>query len=200
MFMIIDKFGQFKSYSFSNWLKHVILVSWRCFSFWLRVSDPYSLVYAADTAYCTVPTSVTPQHETLMSEAVATLTDLDTSTCMQPFAGGRSLFQTSAEYFPSTTTSFGLSISGIGIQCDEFLTIYFEKIMNGNLSSKKKECAFSEQTTIPLTMNTNCVFLCSSLSSLDCEVIVTLRIVSPNWAPDSRISSHLCDFKITRNL
>ena len=149
--------------------------------------------------YCTVPTILTPQHETLLNEAIATLTDLDISTCMQPFANGRNMFQASADYHPSTTASFGASFSGIGIQCDEFSTVYFEEIVNGNAISEKKECALFKQTHISVTMSTDCVFLCSSPISLNCEIIVTLNIVSPSWAPDSHKLSHLCDLKITRN-
>ena len=162
-------------------------------------SDPYSLVYAADTVYCTVPTIITPQHEALLNEAIATLTDLDTSTCMQPFADGRNVFQASADYRPSTTASLNASFSGIGIQCDGFATVYFEETMDGNLASEKRECTLFEQTTLPLTTKTNCVFRCPSSISLNYKSIVTLSIVSLNWAPDSHKSSHLCDMKITQN-
>ena len=164
------------------------------------VSESYSLVHAADTVYCTVPTSRTPQHEALLREAIAALTDHDPITCLQLFANGRNQFQTSADYKLSTNASFGVSFSGVGIQCEVFATVYFEKSLDGNFSSGKRECALTDQPFLTsLTTNTTCVFLCYSPVSLNGEVRVTLQILLPNWAHDSHKLSYLCDFELTQD-
>ena len=160
------------------------------------ISEPYSVVYAADTLYCTVPTTLSPQHEALL-EGTAALTDHDPSTCMELFANGKSLFQISADYPLRQTTSFSMSFAGVGVGCKELVTIYFEKSRDGCFSSEKRECAFIEEaTTSTSPTSTECMFHCYSPTPLNGAVRVTLRVSSPNWAPDSHKLSHLCDFKL----
>ena len=157
---------------------------------------PYTFVYAADTIYCTVPSSITPNYEALRQHAMDVLRDHNPSTCVQLFAEGRTLFQASADYNLAPTASFKVSLSGVGILCDKFVTVYFEGTANNGSLSGKKQCALMGNPTYAMTASIDCIFQCHTLISANCEVRVTFRTVVTTWASDSHKISHLCNFKI----
>ena len=163
------------------------------------LSVPYSFVYAADTMYCTVLSSVTPQHEAFRAEIVHAVMDGNLSTCIQLFGEGRTMFQASVDYFPNTTVYLDVGLSGTGIQCDKFVTVYWETTAEICWESVKKQCVFRGMTTVEETGNTDCVFRCYTMGPDNGYKRMTLQAIPPRWDPSLLNPSSLCDFKITRN-
>ena len=162
-------------------------------------SAPYSLVHTADAVLCSVPSSITTQNDNLIMETTNALMDRNSSTCMQPFADNRAVFQVSLDYHLNSTASLDVWLSGKGIHCEHFVIVYFEKTSNYLLPSKKTHCPLIEQTIDDLGTNTDCVFRCYSIISLDDDARVTLTTQSPMWGSDFQIVSRWCDLKITRD-
>ena len=149
--------------------------------------------------YCTVPSSSTAQDDALLQEARGFLRDQDFSSCMQLFPDGRRLFQISADYPPNTAVSLSVWFSGVGIQCEKFVTVYFERSTDNCLPSGKEECAFMEQTSNTIIpTNTDCLYRCYTLIYSNGDVRVSFRALSTKWASESHKLSQLCEFRITR--
>ena len=176
----------------------VIQFDWHCDIFYIDylADPPYTLVYAADTMYCTVPPSITPNYEALLQHVRDVLRDHNPSTRVQLFAEGRTLFQASADYNLAPTASFKVSLSGVGILCDTFLTVYSEGTTNSGSLSGKKQCSLIGQPTNAMNTNTDCIFRCYTLIATNCGGRVTFRTVLTTWAPDAYKLSLLCDLKI----
>ena len=148
--------------------------------------------------YCTVPSSSTPQDDALLQEARRVLRDYDSSSCMQLFPDGRTLFQISADYPANTAPSLSVWFSGVGIQCKKFATVYFERATDNCLPYGKNECSFMEQTRNAITpTNTDCLYRCYTLISSNDDVRVSLRAMSTKWSSELHTLSRLCEFKIT---
>ena len=124
------------------------------------------------------------------------LVDRDSTTCLPLFAEGRAFFQIVVDYHLDTTGSLDILLSGDGMQCQNFVTIYFERKC---FESRKKQCILVEQSTNVDTSNAQCVFRCHTLISDEDEVKVTFMAQAPIWASDSYQLSTLCGFSITRN-
>ena len=164
---------------------------------WLTCSipEPFSFVYASDTVFCSSPPVSKPQDDALLQEAMGVLWDHDSFSCMELFPFGRSIFQFSIDFFPQTTASLSVWFSGVGIHCEDLVTVYLERATNDCLLPGKKECAFAEQTTTPDNME--CVYRCNVLIALGDGVTVTFRTQSTKWASEPHKLSQLCDFIIT---
>ena len=141
--------------------------------------EPFTYVYATDTDYCTVPTSPSPRHETLLRVARDALLDRNLTACMPLFAEGRNLFQTSVDYPTTTRESLDVWFSGTGILCKKCVTIYFEKHTDDCWLSGKRQCVFLGQSINALKTNTDCTFRCHILVPRENEVRVTIKMVSP---------------------
>ena len=148
--------------------------------------------------YCTEPCSSVPQDDALLQEAKSVLRDQDSSSYIQLFPDGRTLFQISADYPPITPPSLSVWFSGVGIQCEKFVTVYFERATDNCLPSGKHECAFVEQTSNTITpTNTDCLYRCYALISSKDDVRVSLITLSKEWSSESHKLSQLCEFKLT---
>ena len=149
--------------------------------------------------YCTVPSSVAPQHEALRQELIEALMDRNSSTCIQLFAEGLTMFQTSIDYLLNTTAYLDVWLSGTGIQCDKLVTVYWETTVDNCWESVKKQCFFLGMTIVEMTGNTSCLFRCHTMGSDHGYMRVTLQVLSPRWDPRLQNQSRLCDFMITTN-